>query len=382
MTPPHRILFATWYTGFGGGETDLFTLAQSLDPTRFTPHLLLPYEGQLAQAWREQGWQVHLTHWRGVTTYFIPAVWARFPVVQRMTRLLREQKFALIHADYHTLPLILPAAQQTKTPLMWTVHGWWFRPKFWQRAFFRPIPAAARSYSIRDGFLGEPPFMPPEAIPVIYSGVDTTRFHPELDKMPLRSQLNLSAETPVVAMVARFQPVKGHHHFQAMAELVLQQMPEAEFIIAGENVFGGSGDESYKNRIMAYAQNHPILREKLHYIGFRADVERVLAAADVVVCPSDLESYGKVNIEAMACGKPVVSTNRGGPAETVLDGETGYLVNPGDVTAMAQRVLQLLHNPAEQARLGANGRNRALKTFSLAESTRQYVTIFERLLAE
>lgn len=376
------ILFASWYTGLGGGETDLLTLAQSLDPAHFTPHLLQPQDGQLAQSWREQGWQVHITRWRGATTYFIPAVWARFPVVQRLRYWLQTQRFALIHADYHTLPLLYPAAHHTQTPLMWTVHGWWFHPKIWQRAFFRPIPAVARSYSIRAGFLGEPPFLPPETMPVIYSGVDTARFQPDIDQMVVRSELHLSATTPVVVMIARFQPVKGHHHFQAMAELVLQQIPDAHFIIAGENVFGGSSDEAYKHRILAAAQAHPVLRDKLHYIGFRVDVEKVLAAADVVVCPSEFESYGKVNLEAMACGKPVVSTNRGGPAETVLNGETGYLVNPGDTLALAERVVHLLHHPAEQRRLGANGRARVVDTFSLAASTQHYVTVFDELIAQ
>ncbi len=378
---PHPILFTSWYTGLGGGETDLLTLAQSLDPARFTPHLLQPRDGQLAQAWRDQGWQVHVLHWRGATTYFVPTVWARFPVVKRLHHLLQTQRFALIHADYHTLPLIYLAAQTTQTPLMWTVHGWWFHPKIWQRAFFRRIPAVARSYSIRDGFLGNPPFMPPETLPVIYSGVDTHRFQPELDKMRLRNELKLSAATPLVAMVARFQPVKGHHHFQAMAEQVVTQIPDAHFVVAGENVFGNSGDEAYKKQILQAAYMHPILREKIHYIGFRADVEQVLAAADVVVCPSDFESYGKVNLEAMACGKPVVSTNRGGPAETVLDGKTGYLVKPGDTKALAERVIDLLKNPAEQARLGVNGRQQVLTTFSLATSTQHYVTLFETLIA-
>lgn len=380
MPMPAPILFASWYTGLGGGETDLLTLAQSLDPARFTPHLLQPDDGQLAQVWREHGWQVHITHWRGATTYFVPAVWARFPVVQRLNRLLQAHRFALIHADYHTLPLIYPAAQQTKTPLMWTVHGWWFHPHDWQRAFFRPIPAVARSYSIRDGFLGEPPFMPPARLPVIYSGVDTARFQPDADKMKVRSELNLHADTPVVAMIARFQPVKGHHHFQAMADQVLGHIPDAHFIIAGENVFGGSGDEAYKHHILAAAQAQPHLRDRLHYIGFRADVEHVLAAADVVVCPSEFESYGKVNLEAMACGKPVVSTNRGGPAETVVNGETGYLVNPGDTQTMAERVVYLLRHPAEQRRLGANGRARVVQTFSLAASSQQYTALFDQLM--
>jgi len=377
---PRRILFASWYTGTGGGETDLLTLAQSLDPQRYTPHLLLPGEGRLADMWRALGFPVHILAYRGATTWFVPQVWARFPVVSRMAALLEHEQIDLVHSDYHTLPLMAPAAQSVKIPVMWTCHGWWFRPKPWQADFFRAIPGVARSHSIRAGFLGKPPFMPTDALPVIYSGIDTTRFHPDVDGIKPRFEALVPQEAPVVAMVARFQPVKGHHIFQAMAQQVILQVPDAQFIVAGENAFGGGADAAYRDSILKQAKDNLLLRRRLHYLGFREDVERVMAAADVVVCPSDFESYGKVNLEAMAAGKPVVSTNRGGPSETVMDGETGYLVPPGDVALLALYVITLLRDPALRAKMGAAGRAHIEKHFALRETTRQYTTFFDSLL--
>ena len=174
-----RILFTSWYTGLGGGETDLLTLAETLDPERYEPHLLLPAEGQLSERWRAAGWPVHLIPYRGASTFFLPAIWARFPVVRRFADLLIRQRIDLVQSEYHTLPLIAPAARHAGVPLTWTVHGWWFAPKPWQRQFFRSIPSAvARSKAIRDGFLGTPPFVPADSMPVIYSGVNSERFHP------------------------------------------------------------------------------------------------------------------------------------------------------------------------------------------------------------
>jgi glycosyltransferase involved in cell wall biosynthesis len=377
-----NLLFASWYTGLGGGETDLLTLARDLDPARYTPHLLLPRAGRLGELWQAQGGQLHILPYRGATTWFHPAVWAAFPVVGRMADFLREQQITLIHSDYHTLPLIYPAAQQAKIPILWTCHGWWFKPKLWQRAFFRQIPGAARSYNIRGGFLGKPPFMPAENLPVIYSGIDTERFHPDVDGIRVRFEANIPQDAPVVAMVARFQPVKGQHTFQAMARQVALQIPDAHFIVAGEDSFGVAADEAYRERILQNATNDPLLRKRLHYIGFREDVERVYGAADVVVCASDFESYGKANLEAMACGKPVVSTNRGGPGETVLDGDTGYLVAPGDVPNMALLVIQLLRDANERARLGKNGRARIEEIFAMKTTTAQYEALFERVLIQ
>ena len=378
----NRILFTSWYTGLGGGETDLLTLAEALDRKRYQPHLLLPAEGQLSLRWREAGFPVHILPYRGASTVFIPAIWKRFPVVRSMTELLRRQQIDLVQGDYHSLPLIAPAARSAGIPLSWTVWGWWFKPKPWQRAFFRQVPVAvARSRAIRDGFLGEPPFMPSTRLPVIYSGVDTERFRPGLDGASLRRELGISADIQVVAMVARFQRVKGHHTFQAMAQRVLAQLPDTQFIIAGDDVFGVAADQRYRDEILSKARSSAQLRERLHYLGFRADVESVYAAADVIVCPSDFESYGLANLEAMACALPVVSTGRGGPSETIAAGLTGYLVDPGDAAALAERVLQLLNDAPLRSRMGAAGRERVLRSFSVGAAAAAHSAIFEDLLA-
>ena len=376
------ILFASWYTGLGGGETDLLTLAESLDADRYEPHLLLPNDGQLGARWRAMGWQTHIIPYRGATVWFVPPLWARFPVVNRLTRLIQGESIALVHSDYHTLPLIAAAARQAGVPITWTAHGWWFRPKFWQRTFFRQIRSTvARSRAIRDGFLGTPPFMPASQIPIIYSGVDTERFHPRLDGRRLRQEIKARPAAKIIAMVARFQRVKGHHVFQAMAEEISRQEPETQFIVAGDDVFGVTADQRYRDEMLARAKSSPLLRGRLHYIGFRDDVEQVYAAADVVVCASDFESYGKANLEAMACGKPVVSTRRGGPSETIVDGETGFLVDSGDAAGLARQVMRLLRDADLRRQFGQAGRAHVCRHFSAAAAAAAYAQIFEDLLA-
>jgi glycosyltransferase involved in cell wall biosynthesis len=370
-----KLLFVTTYVGLGGGETSLLTLVAHLDRTRFQPHLLAPRDGQLAERWRGNGWQVHITPWRGATTFFIPAVWAKFPIVGRMARLIREQDISAVHSDYHSLPLVVPAAERNRIPSLWTCWGWWFHPKFWQRRFFqRPSAAFAASWAIRDGFLGNPPFMPPERMPVLPPGVDTDRFRPGVDGSPVRVDAGIDANAPLVALIARFQDVKGHDVFQAMARIIAQEIPEARFIVAGENVHGVSADDAYKARILSAAREDPLLRERLIYLGFRGDAERVIAAADVVVCSSHFESYGMVNVEAMSSGKPVVSTRRGGPSETVVHGETGFLVDAGDAAGLAKYVVTLLRDPDLRQRMGAAGRLRVEQHFSARAMASEFTT--------
>ena len=167
-----------------------------------------------------------------------------------------------------------------------------------------------------------------------------------------------------------------------MARQVALQIPEARFIVAGENVHGQSGDEAYKESILKTAREDPLLRDRMIYLGFRDDVERVFAAADVVVCPSQFESYGLSVVEAMASGKPVVSTRRGGPSETIVHGETGYLVDPGDAETFARYVIELLRNPDLKARMGAAARARAVDKFSIRAQTNTFTRMAERVLAK
>jgi len=100
----------------------------------------------------------------------------------------------------------------------------------------------------------------------------------------------------------------------------------------------------------------------------------------VIVCPSRFESLGMVHLESMAMARPVVSMNNGGPAETVVDGETGYLVPPEDPDALADRVVALLRDPRLRARMGEAGRARVLAHFTAAGYAAQFSQLVESLV--
>jgi glycosyltransferase involved in cell wall biosynthesis len=115
-------------------------------------------------------------------------------------------------------------------------------------------------------------------------------------------------------------------------------------------------------------------------MGFWKDPRPVMAAADVIVCPSRFESLGMVHLESMAMARPVVSMNNGGPAETMVDGETGYLVPPDDPDTLADRVVALLRDPAQRKLMGAAGRVRVLAHFTAAGYAQQVSQLVESLV--
>ncbi len=314
--------------------------------------------------------------------WFIPSVWSRLPDSKRIESALRGLSPQVIHSDFHTLPFALPASRRLGVPLIFTCYGWWFRPRPWQRGFYRngPQTILAISEAVRRGFLGDPPFMPPERVQVLHLGVDTSLFRPRPEERPeLRRALDLPPESPLVTLLARYQSVKGQDVFLQSCARIARQRPEARFVVAGENIFGGAGDEAFKRRIYRQAQSEPLLRDRVRFLGWVPGPERLLAASDVVVCSSRFESFGMVLVEAMASGVPVVSTRVGGPGETVADGETGYLVPPGRPDLIAARVLALLADSDLRGRMGTAGRARVVERFELRRYAAGFSEIVESL---
>jgi glycosyltransferase involved in cell wall biosynthesis len=363
-----RALFLSSYTGLGGGETSLLALLGALDRARIVPLLVCPREGQLTEAARALKVDVRVIPWRAAPVWFVPAIWTRAPAVSRLLACIDEVRPAVLHTEFHALPYAVGAARRRALPVVFGCYGWWFRPRRWQRGFYRfpRLSVLAMSDAVRAGILERPGALDPACVSVVHPGVDTRVCRPRVgDRGAIRARLDLPFDRPLVTLVARFQDVKGHHVFLETARRVLRSEPRACFAIAGDNVFGGSADEGYKRRIVETVASDGALHDAVRLLGWIPRPEELMAASDVVVCSSLFESFGMVAVEAMACEVPVVSTNVGGPAETIVDGETGYLVPPQRPDLLADGVLRLLGNPDERRRLGMAGRRRVVERFSV-----------------
>lgn len=376
-----NILFITTYTGIGGGESLQLNLMGALDRARYRLHLLTPRDGPFPQAAAKLGVTTHVLPFRGATTLFIPRLWALFPITARLCAFLQAHAISAVMSDYHALPFILPAAESQRLHVLWNAMGWWFPIRPWQRRFFlRPaLRILAITNAVKEGLLGNPPRLSPDRIEVVIPGVDTRQFKPGIDGSPVRARLGIGPDVPLVAMVGRFQAAKGHEVFQKAVRSIAQAVPEARFVVSGDNTgtFKVAKDEAYKQAILRDAGRDPILRERLTYLGFYPDVREVIAASDVMVCSSNFESLSFVAMESMALERPIVSTRVGGPSETILDGVTGYLVPPRDAEAIADRVVALLRNPALRRKMGVAGRDHVLRNLSIERYAAAISAIFE-----
>ena len=164
---------------------------------------------------------------------------------------------------------------------------------------------------------------------------------------------------PVLLHVGRLAPVKGQR--ELIEALALLRRTDAVAVLAGKDLETGGSYQRELETLTAELGVH----ERVVFAGYRDDVTALLAAADVFVLPSFAEGLPLTVLEAMAAARPVVASRAGGMPEAVVHGETGMLVPPGDVEALAGALDDLLADPERARRLGEAGKRRVEERFSV-----------------
>ena len=122
------------------------------------------------------------------------------------------------------------------------------------------------------------------------------------------------------------------------------------------------------------------IEEKIFLTGFRQDIPQILKSLDVLVVPSEVETFGMVVLEAMAMGVPVVSCAIGGPTEIVEDGENGFIFEKQDSIELAGKVKSILDNPVLKKTLEINGKKTVAQKYQIVDKAQKIEAIYEMLL--
>jgi glycosyltransferase involved in cell wall biosynthesis len=214
---------------------------------------------------------------------------------------------------------------------------------------------------------------------VIPNAVDLGDFAGPVDRGAARASLGVPADAPLIVMAGRISPWKGQHVFlQALAHLRANH-PQAHGVIVGlaEEVDGPGYAGSLQDLACSLG-----LAETLHMVGFRRDMPQVLGASDLVVhCSVKPEPFGRVIIEGMAAGRPVIASDQGGAAEIISDGVDGLLTPAGDPVALAAAIQRLLDDPEQRRRLGQAGRCTVAQRYQVGAHARSVLAFYERILA-
>jgi len=209
----------------------------------------------------------------------------------------------------------------------------------------------------------------PEKIEVVLPGLDLEAFGGSKGRTGVRGELGLETNQHLVLYTGRLRPVKGvDYGIKAFAQALAEQ-PDMHMALAGE----GEQRQQLENLTVELG-----ISEKVSFLGVRNDLASVLAAADSVLIPSLTEGFPRVAIEAMASSKPVVATRVGGTPEAIIDGETGILVPPKDIDAMASAITRVVTDPDLQSRLGSSARQRTEQHYSAASYVARLDEMYQR----
>jgi glycosyltransferase involved in cell wall biosynthesis len=208
---------------------------------------------------------------------------------------------------------------------------------------------------------------------VVYDAVDEAWLRPQRAAVDIRRELDVPADAPCVGIAGNIQEWKGQTVL-VDALGMLREHPTVHAVIAGGVHRAGEGyANDLRARIAALG-----LERRVHLVGFRPDIPDVMNAWDVVVHASVRpEPFGRVILEGMLLGKPVIATDAGGVPELISDGETGLLVPPGDAPALAAALRRLLDAPQAAQDMGARAHDWARNTFSLTRQVAEMSEIYE-----
>ena len=347
-----------------GGQNQVLTTVMGLRALGHRTMLVAHSEGELKRR-AEEG--LDLIPLAPRTEMDLTAAW-------RLSRVLKQLKPDVVHAhDPHGVAMAALAlsmsTQLAKPPLVAARRvDFHLKGNSLSRWKYRQVDCfICASDAIRHMLIGDG--VPAARAVTVHEGIDIERVD-RAAPAKLHEELWLPHHAPIVGNVAALVPHKGQRHLIEAARLVLPQVPDARFVIAGEGELRPALERQIKDH---HLEKHVLLA------GFRPDVLALHKAFDIFAMSSVTEGLGTSLLDAMAAAKPIVATATGGIPEVVVDGQTGLLVPPRDHAAMADAIVTLLKDDDLRRRMGQAGRKRACSQFSAERMVQDTLRVYQRV---
>lgn len=363
-----RVLLLIKGLGRGGAEQLLVNAAEHGDASRFEYQVayVLPWKDAFVPDLRALG---------------IPVVCLgggrRLTWIGRLRRLVRDQGIDIVHVHSPYVAALVRSAFGRGRPIMVTTeHNVWeryHRATYWANTltFPRNDHVFTVSDEVRDSirypkvfsFLRTPP------LETLHHGIDVDRVSAAPAPTGIRDELGIAEGVPVVGTVANFKPHKGHEHLLRSAAFVTRERPDVRFLLVGH----GPLQKQMRREAERLGVSHAVV-----FAGFREDSLRVMRTFDVFAMTSVQEGLPLALLEAMTLGCPPVVTRVGGIGAVIDDGVNGFIVEPRDPRAHADRILTLLEDTPLRGRIAAAARERA-STFDVRRAIRHIERVYSEL---
>jgi len=404
-----RILYVLNASG-GGATQGILELLRALPRDEYEAFLVTPDQpderqghifDDLTRAW----FHIPMTWWNRkdeLPWHWRMLVWGRgwlktlghlLPLL-RLCRIIRAYEVDVVHTNTVMILDGALAARLCGVPHIWHIKEWigsqarvkFLLPDQW---LVKAITGLSARVIVMTHFVGEIFFRHSAGtnVQVVYDGVNLSDFGSSDSGAALRAKLGIPPEQFLVGMSASLSATwKRHALFIEMASLLAARFSDVSFVVFGPQPRGYK-NPAYNRPWHYYQSLHSKveglgLRRRFYWAGFCDDIPAMMDSLDVLVHPCEIEPFGRVAIEAMAAGRPVVGPSTGGIAESVVDGQTGLLVAPGDVQAFAGAVASLRTDPYRRAALADEGPSVVSRSFSIQKHMTEICQIYHLIYRE
>ena len=376
MKPRIKVLHIHVMPVISGSGINTYLSMIGVDHVRFEVEFACAPGGPLIDMTTESGIKFH-----PVDSFVQPVKpWKDFLALWQLVRIIRRGKYQIVHT-HNSKGGVLGriAGWVCRTPVViHTIHGFAFHDsetpvrknlfillERWTARLTHKLIAISeplREWGLRLG-IGKP-----EQYTKIYSGIEIEKFRVNVDVAAIRQEFKIEVDDMVFGLVAKLWDGKGHKIAIDALKLIHQKIPNAKLVFVGEGYL--------RPELEAHAKANG-LEKQVVFAGFRTDIAELNAMFDVAILASDFEGMGRVLLEAMVMGKPVVATDVGGIPDVVDDKATGFLIRVGDTEALAEKVTALLTDPELRGSMGKAGYQKITAQFSAETMVSKIVCVYE-----
>ena len=373
--PKFKILYVNGTVHIGGAEVSLINLIRKMNRDLFAPVAAVPSGGRLFDRLNKLDMEVRILK----LNEFCRHRWFSFLTATfKLSSLIRKEGINLVHANsIYIAEQSLFAAKLAGVPCVCHVRD--LVPVLGagmvrSAAFAKMNLLIAISDAVKMDLV-EKLRVPEGKVIRVYNGVDTEEFHPDISGENFKEEFKLGSKG-VIGMAGRLSPEKGHEIFLRAGSQIIRDRDDIRLLIAGSSELGPEG---YRERLGELAEELGI-KDKVVFTGFREDLPQVMAAMDIVVVPSSAEPFGRVIIEAMASGKPVIAANSGGAPELISE-ESGLIVEPRDLKGLKEAMSCLLQDKVRSHEIGRAARKRAVNCFGIEKHVLEVEDLYSHILS-
>jgi glycosyltransferase involved in cell wall biosynthesis len=364
-----KILFINHMGFLGGGEKSMLTLMQGLQDDGRHQILLLAQPGELINRARELGFSAFEYSFSGIRRTLNPITWFRGLMnlgtgISNIREIISGNDIDLVHANSLKAAIMGGmAARRSGTPLVFHTRdflpaGIW-RGALVAWAYKLSSRIIANSKSVAQVYGKDPG----RKVSVVYNYVEPPELKAGKAPGKIRAENGCPVNAPLIGYSGRIHPAKGLETLLTGFAHILNVLPEAKLWIVGGVM---PGEEQYLEGLKTAAKKMKI-EDSIKFFGWRGDALELMSCFDVLVVPSQREPFGRVTVESMMLGIPVVATASGGTLEIVEDNKTGLLFTPGDSRQLAQKCLEALNDPGKSKQITILAKSEVERKFGVEQ---------------